>query len=368
MSHLTAPLTVDINLTRRCNLSCSFCSAVPVGVSDRHARSQELTPSQLRRLFYEIEQMGVFYVRLAGGEPLVRSDIWQILDDLSHHSFLKVVLTNGVPLTKRMCQALKSTGKVTVGISLDGYTAETHDMHRGVVGTFRRVMLNLDNLRAVNLPFAAQSVVTKYNMSDMPRMVDFCQSAGFSGLKFILLNYSGNARSTSHFFPTWTQWSKAILDLTTYLRETRPSIEVSLLPPHEDPVPYELFLPLQKAGRLSELESVWGINSEMMSATGKIGCAAGRSQMTVFEDGSVYGCDLMRDNPEWCAGSVHSMSLREIWDTSPVFSRLRAMHKADLEGHCSGCDYKGCGGGCRASAFNFHRRFNASDSGCLLLK
>jgi radical SAM protein with 4Fe4S-binding SPASM domain len=364
---LRAPISVDINITRRCNLRCSFCSANPAEVGDPCV-TEELSLEELHDLFEQIEEMGVFYIRLAGGEPLIRADIYDILKDLRNFSFYKLVLTNGIPLSRRMTEALAEAGMSTVGISLDGPTAELHDRHRGVRGTFRRVMKNLEHVRAVGLDYSAQFVVTSFNVVQLVDMVKLCEAEGFSALKFILLNLSGKARDTPDFFPTFPQWSAGLLRLTDFLKETAPIVKVSILPPHEDPVPYELYFPLKNAGRLQDLLTVWRIDAASAPPAVQVGCAAGRTQLTIFEDGSVYGCDLMKDHDIWNAGNVRRQSLQDIWDTSPIFRQLRVLHKTQLEGMCGSCSFQGCGGGCRASAYNLHAAIDASDSNCLLTR
>ena len=98
----------------------------------------------------------------------------------------------------------------------------------------------------------------------------------------------------------------------------------------------------------------------------KIGCAAGSTQLTIFEDGSVFGCDLMRDSSALCAGNVYQSKIQEIWDHSQVFKALREMNKVDLEGQCGSCPVTVCGGGCRAAAFNTTKNIKGSDLSCNL--
>ena len=364
---LRAPISVDINITRRCNLRCSFCSANPAEVGDPCV-SEELSLQELHDLFEQIEDMGVFYIRLAGGEPLVRADIYEILKDLQNFAFYKLVLTNGIPLSRRMVDALAQAGMSTIGISLDGPTADLHDHHRGVPGTFHRVMRNLEHVRAVGLDYSAQFVVTRYNVKQLVEMVKVCEAEGFSALKFILLNLSGKARESLDFFPNFAQWSAGLLELTDYLRDNPSRLKVSILPPHEDPVPYELYFPLKNAKRLDDLLTVWRIDVANAPPAVQIGCAAGRTQLTIFEDGSVFGCDLMKDHDFWNAGNVRRQSLQTIWDSSTIFKQLRALHKKELQGLCGTCTFQGCGGGCRASAYNIHASINGSDSNCLLTR
>jgi AdoMet-dependent heme synthase len=362
---LTAPMTVDINLTNRCNLRCDFCSATPFHHTDKHG---ELTLPELSSLFEQIDDMGVFLVRLAGGEPLVRSDIKEILADAGRRAFDKVVLTNGVFLDDEMVATLVDGGVGSVSISIDGPTAELHDAHRGVAGTFDRVMANLPRLQRAGLPFGAMSTVTAHNCDRMIDIVRFLDGRGFRGVNFILLNYSGMAREGGGHFSTYEQWRDGFLALTRYLATERPRLGVSILPPHEDPVPYELYVPLKEAGELHLLESVWGIPLPRGGAAPRdgIGCAAGKTQMTIFENGDVFGCELMRDFDGWRAGNVRRSTLQEIWDRSPVFQALRGMRKRDLDGACGACSLDICGGGCRASAYNQTFSTRGSDTNCHL--
>jgi radical SAM protein with 4Fe4S-binding SPASM domain len=254
----------------------------------------------------------------------------------------------------------------SIAISMDGHTAALHDDSRGVSGTFEKVLTNLPKLRRAGLHYNAMSTVTSHNVGHLVEIVDFLEARGFVSVNFILLNFSGMAREDGGHFSTWQTWQRAFLDLTHELATRRRRIEISVLPPHEDPIPYEMFVPLRDAGELDLLESVWGIPYRAIDKSDGIGCAAGKTQMTVFENGDVFGCELMRDNPGFQAGNVRNAPLREIWESSIVFERLRAMKKKDLKGTCGTCTLDVCGGGCRASAFNTTSLFDGSDANCHL--
>jgi radical SAM protein with 4Fe4S-binding SPASM domain len=360
---LVAPMTVDINLTNRCNLRCAFCSATPF---HHTTKTDELTLAEIVGLFDQIEDMGVFLVRLAGGEPLVRRDIIPILEDAGRRAFDTVVLTNGVFLAEPVVAAIRGAGINSLGISVDGPTAALHDAHRGVPGTFDTVMGNLERLRRHDVTYSAMTTVTSRNCGSLVEVVEFLDDRGFERVNFILLNFSGMARSAPDDFSGFPEWRAEFLRLTRHLAERRPRIGVSVLPPHEDPVPYEMYVPLRDAGELELLETVWGIPYRDIPANAGIGCAAGKTQLTVFENGDVYGCELMRDADAWRAGSVRTMPLQDIWDTSAVFQQLRSMKKRDLTGKCGSCPLEVCGGGCRASAFNQTGSIVGSDTNCHL--
>jgi radical SAM protein with 4Fe4S-binding SPASM domain len=358
---LAAPLTVDINVTNRCNLRCSFCSASPSHHSSRH---EELTIKEISELFHELDRLGVFVVRIAGGEPLARSDFKDIVEEAGKHLFDTVLLTNALLLDDELISLLLNN-RVSVAVSIDGHTAQLHDAARGSPGSWARALGNVAKAQNAGLKVSAMTTVTSLNCSYLTPIATFLGERSFSAVNFILLNFSGQARTQGNF-ASWSQWSAAIVELSLFMERENPKIGVSVLPPHEDAVPYELLVPLREAGREDLLTSVWGIPREALSAkVHDIGCAAGRTQMTIFENGDVFGCELMRDFPALMAGSVRQQSISEIWRSSRTFAMLRNMRKSDLEGACSGCAMP-CGGGCRASAANKTASAYGSDTNCHL--
>src|SRR5947209_568871 len=99
MITLSAPLSLDINLTNRCNLTCSFCSATPFAHT---AKEAELSTSEIAAVFDDAARMGIFVLRLGGGEPLLRDDIVEVFEASRAFRFDKLLMTNGLLLSKRV--------------------------------------------------------------------------------------------------------------------------------------------------------------------------------------------------------------------------------------------------------------------------
>ncbi|MBA1344964.1 radical SAM/SPASM domain-containing protein [Rhizobium sp. WYCCWR 11146] len=359
---LRAPLSLDINVTRECNFHCSFCSATPIG---RGLGRDELTLSEIDNIFRYADENGVFVVRIAGGEPLVRQDFREIARAASCYSFTKILLTNGSLLDDDKVAMLSESKFDSVALSVDGHVPSIHEKSRASPGSFETLLRSVEILRRGGLPHTAMVTVTKYNVEWLVEILDLLVSMEFYSVRFLLLAASGKARHRKALFPDYATWSKELLRLTVHIDRTQPLIDYSVLPPHEDPIPYELYYPLKQAGRLDLLESVWKIRYSTKTAK-KIGCAAGQTQMTIFENGDVYGCDLMRDAPQWRAGNIRDSSLDEIWRNSETFTALRSMKKSELGGACGSCSVSICGGGCRASALSTSGRINGADQTCML--
>lgn len=359
---LRAPISIDINITNRCNFHCSFCSASPNIIAREHG---ELTIIEIDKIFQYAEKKGVFLVRIAGGEPLVRDDFNIITNAIQPYSFSKILLTNGSLITHQIAKDLKLANFNSVAISVDGHERHIHDRSRSSHGSFDSVLKAVHILQSEGVPHTAMITVTKLNVAYLVEILSFLITHNFKSINYILLASSGKARFRKNLFPTYAEWSSALLRLTNYISDTCPNIAVSILPPHEDPVPHELYLPLKEAGRLDLLESVWKIKIDHSKAE-FIGCAAGKTQMTIFENGDAFGCDLMRDTTSWKAGNIREQSIEDIWENSTVFRSLRQTKKRDLSAPCGTCKVDGCGGGCRASAYSTTGSIVGADLTCIV--
>jgi AdoMet-dependent heme synthase len=358
---LSAPLTTDINITGRCNYNCSFCSASPTHSPPND--ENELSIEVLDSIFEQLSNLGVFVVRLAGGEPLIHSKIDQVLKLINKYPFEKMMLTNGVFLSASMAKKLATNGIESLGISIDGHTPELYTKHRGGKKSFQKVISNLVNLRKEGISYSAMTVVSAYNVNNLIDIVKFVQRHGFSSIKFIILAKVGKATENEHYMPSFSDWETGFLKLNNWLKKNKKTtIPVSVLPPHEETTPYEMYLPLKKEGQLDDLQEVWDLPPVRKS--NEVGCEAGKTQMTIFENGDIYGCDLMKGNKHLKAGNVHNTSLKEIWNDSTVFERLRSITAEDIKGPCSQCPLDICGGGCRAAAIGESDDFTRSDFSC----
>src|SRR5512138_1111987 len=73
---------VRISVTDRCNFRCQYC--MPAEGLPWLEREALLTYEEIERIVRVLAAMGVHDVRLTGGEPLVRKDLWRLVERLSH--------------------------------------------------------------------------------------------------------------------------------------------------------------------------------------------------------------------------------------------------------------------------------------------
>ena len=94
---------VLIEITGFCNLSCAHC--FNAGFNEPSAIARQMSTEQLLRLIAELDDMNVRRIQHSGGEPLLRSDLWSVIEAIDEHRmFLDVISTNATAVAARNVQ------------------------------------------------------------------------------------------------------------------------------------------------------------------------------------------------------------------------------------------------------------------------
>lgn len=151
----TVPFTVLISPTMRCNLKCTGCYAY------NYSKADDLPYEVLDRVVTEAEEMGVAFITMLGGEPLMLEDLFKLFE--SHPNMYFQFYSNGTLMTEEVAKKLAKLGNVAVMLSIEGFKKET-DARRGE-GIYERVLKAMDILRAEGVPFGFSTAVTSINES-----------------------------------------------------------------------------------------------------------------------------------------------------------------------------------------------------------
>jgi MoaA/NifB/PqqE/SkfB family radical SAM enzyme len=135
------PLWLAWQVTYRCNFRCGFCGYW----HDEQGQMPEQTVEQFRRGAGQLGRVGSMFVSLAGGEPLLRDDLIEIIQAIARWH-LPFVTTNGYLMTPELAKEMYRAGLWGVSVSLDYADAGKHDRRRGVKGAFDRAVAALDAL------------------------------------------------------------------------------------------------------------------------------------------------------------------------------------------------------------------------------
>jgi mycofactocin radical SAM maturase len=233
-------------------------------------------------------------------------------------------------LDDALIDGLLALAPVYLQVSLDGARAETNDAIRGA-GTFERILAGVELLAARGYPdLSLNMVVTRVNVSEI---AEFDRLARLYGAKTRLSRFRPSGRGCS----SWEDYRLTggqLLELSTFLGD------------HPDILTGDSFFALTPNSRRA-----LGLNM----------CGAAKMTCAVAPDGSVYPCAFLCV-PEFLAGNVTSTPLSAIFDSSPVFERLRGL---EVES-CRACDrFSVCHGGCPAIAYFLTESMELADPECL---
>jgi len=154
-------LALHLYLTTGCNLSCKHCYK-----DAGKKREKELTTKEIKSLIDDFSTQGKTQVVLSGGEPLTRTDFFEIAGYIKSKGHQVNLVTNGT-LIKDIETAKKITGVVDfLQISLDGCTPEKNDYYRGK-GTYEKIINAINQFEGLDFEVNIGMVVSEVNYEDI---------------------------------------------------------------------------------------------------------------------------------------------------------------------------------------------------------
>jgi radical SAM protein with 4Fe4S-binding SPASM domain len=282
---LSAPSTVDIFITSKCNLDCVHCFSRKDDV-ERH-----LSLDELRSIFDQLEEIGVFEVRINGGETFLHPDIDGIITILKEKRFRKVILTNGTLFDDKKVESLKESNIIPT-VSLDDSLEDEHDRFRGCKGSFKQTIEGLKLLKKHQVLYGINSCLHKNNLTRINEIVKLAIKFGASRIAFLDLKITDRLRIQKNWIPTYEEYQTVMVNLLAAKIKYRRKIDVAL----------DVFLrcqPLQ--------ESLWE------AKRGFVSCQAGRNRLSIDSDGSVYPCNLVISDDKWKIGNIRKQKISDIW-------------------------------------------------------
>jgi MoaA/NifB/PqqE/SkfB family radical SAM enzyme len=138
------PLTLELNITNKCNLQCKMC-----WLRATKPNYEEMDDEELARIIDEAIALGVKEFRFPGsGEPLVRKKIlFDIMEKIKENERNGLLISNGTLFSEEDVKRLIEMEWDVLTISLDGPSPEINDYIRGVNGAFKRVMKTLNLIK-----------------------------------------------------------------------------------------------------------------------------------------------------------------------------------------------------------------------------
>ena len=172
-TNLTAgrPVLATFQVNLRCNSACGYCD-LPLNVG-----RYEMTREEIRDIFFGLYRDGVRFVLVQGGEPLLRRDMPEILEDLSAIGFHLTLITNGTKVTPQLLERLGRL-PVAISVSLDTLDREKYRQIRGA-DQLEQVLEGIALLKTFPHPKFLTCIVSEVNRAEAPAVVRFAREQGF---------------------------------------------------------------------------------------------------------------------------------------------------------------------------------------------
>lgn len=185
------------SITNRCNLFCKGCYARANQSCDETAKAELLPPKRWGELFAEADRLGVAFILLAGGEPMLNQPVLDQAAQVKRIIF--PVFTNGTLFDESACQFFESNRNLIPIISLEGGHEDT-DWRRGR-GTYDRLQGTMQRLHRQKRLFGVSITVTTSNLRDVTER-DFLEDLAHKGCQvFIFVEYVPVTADSLHLAP-----------------------------------------------------------------------------------------------------------------------------------------------------------------------
>jgi len=341
------------NATRRCNLACRHCYAEANTPGGR-----ELTTAEGFSLLDDLAAFRVPVLLLSGGEPLLRSDFFDLVDHAAGRGLRVTVSTNGTLIDRTTAVRLKKAGVGYVGISLDGLAAQ-NDFFRGRQGAFHDALAGIRHCREAGQKVGLRLTLSRHNFHQLPEMMKLVEDEDIPRVCFYHLVYTGRGSLLQGDDLSREETRAAvdlIMDWVEDMHRRGVQREVLTVDNHADAV--YLYLRL-RARDPQQAQRVWFL----LSANGgnRSGMAIGR----VDWSGEVHPDQFSGTHP---LGNVLERPFSRIWaDSSNSFlSKLRDRRR-HLKGRCAACRWLDlCNGNFRARAEAATGDYWQADPACYL--
>src|SRR6185436_18626312 len=177
------PRLVFWEVTKGCNLRCIHCRATATEL----ASPTDLPTSTSLDIIRQIAEYANPILVLSGGEPLYRTDIFQLARYGTDLGLRVALATNGTLVTKEIAKKIVDSGVKRVSISLDGATPDIHDSFRGIPGAFDAAVYGFRNLKELGMPVQINMTVARHNAKQLPEVLEMVRNLGADALHTFLL-------------------------------------------------------------------------------------------------------------------------------------------------------------------------------------
>lgn len=346
MRIIPTPRNVDIAVTGKCNLACSYCF-----FADEMAGRSDLPTDRWLAFFDELGRLKVMTACLTGGEVFTRRDLFELIDGLTANHLRYQILTNGTLITEKTLAQFELGNRRkrlnSIQVSIDGSKADIHDKSRP--NSFSLAVNALKLLLAAKFPVTVRVTVNRYNLDNLEAIA-----------YFLLEDVGLPAFGTNDAFPCGaTDRTEQDVTLSSEQKQKASRILLDLTKRYNGRISANAG-PLAFGRELEKIKAAQAKGITNMPGRGKLAsCGGAFSQIAILHDGTIVPCHNLSTLR---LGTIGEDNLQDIWLRHPTMQALRRRQEIPLSSleTCRDCPYQGfCAGGCPGGAVFHYGELNA---------
>ena len=199
----------NLQVTYRCNFRCQICDFW----KEPHDPGDELSLADIRTIGQKLNELGTFIISLAGGEPLIRADLFDVITALNATNHFPILITNGWFVNETVARDILRAGLQEISVSIDYRDPAKHDAQRDHPGAWQRAVRALELLHRARTDRRNRvhmiSVLMDDNLDEIEGLLQLCRDLGVT---YMISLYSGS-RGTRRVCRPNTRVSARLLDL-----------------------------------------------------------------------------------------------------------------------------------------------------------
>lgn len=338
------PMLTWFSLNDACNLDCKLCfmDAKYYPSESQKDIKNILSTRDVLDIVDNIAEAGTKSIMFAGGEPLLRKDLPEIIEHTSKKMDV-AINTNGYFMDRKLMKELVRAGLKQVKVSIDGLK-ESHDWNRGE-GSFEKAVEALKICKEFKIPHIYLIMtLTQLNHKELPDLIDLSLKMGinFTMVEFLPL---GKAQGREE----WALNKEQRREMQRYLFKA------------QDDHGWQT-INFENRYIITEDEQSLKMCAKTWRPCGfldfSVGCISGIYSYIINANGKIAAGDIK----ELEIGDLRKESLRDIWKNSEFLHLLR--DRDQLKGKCGKCQFRYVCGGCRRRAYTYTGDVMAPDPGC----
>lgn len=339
------------NITGRCNYKCKHCYSSSINQS-----MDELSTNDAKKLIDSFKKLNVPVVLLSGGEPLMRSDLFEIIEYIKNSGIKVSLSTNGSLINSNVAKKLKALNISYAGISIDGIE-ETNDLFRGVEGAYKKSLDGIKSCQENGIKVGLRFTLNKQNYKQIDSILNLMKKMEIKRICFYHLIPSGRGKNETKLMLSHKE-AREVLDLLyERAKENLNDFEILTVANHCD-APY-LYMKIS-----DEFKKYKNKVYEELKNNGGNRSAIGI--VNIDWKGDVYPDQFSKFLK---LGNVTQNDLEDIWKKpDEILMKFRNKEKF-IKGDCKICKwFEICGANLRARAYYLTEDMWEKDPYCYLKK